>query len=226
MTSFVGFPAGKVRFTSIPDVFFSELVPQIDTLAELKLILHMFWAINHQTGYPRYVTVAELESEESLMTGLVANGGHEAASAPLRDAIESALARGVLIRLSMTLSTGKVEYLFLNTAEARKAVAEVQAGELVLDEPGKASELPLVTEFPGIFGLFEQNLGLIPPILAEELAEAARTYPPDWIADAFRIAAQQNVRKWRYVRSILERWQHDGKDDGQPIARHRARRAP
>jgi DNA replication protein len=35
MEGFSGFPAGKVRFTSIPNLFFSELLPLIDDLAEL-----------------------------------------------------------------------------------------------------------------------------------------------------------------------------------------------
>ena len=34
MSPFTGFPSGKVRFTSIPAPFFSDLLPEIDQLGE------------------------------------------------------------------------------------------------------------------------------------------------------------------------------------------------
>jgi DnaD/phage-associated family protein len=79
-------------------------------------------------------------------------------------------------------------------------------------------------ESPGIFELYEQNIGLLQPLLAEELAEAESTYPASWIVDAFRIAAEHNVRNWRYIKSILERWQRDGKDDEGPLTDRGRRR--
>nr|MBC8263927.1 DnaD domain protein [Anaerolineales bacterium] len=36
--------------------------------------------------------------------------------------------------------------------------------------------------------------------------------PADWIEEAFRIAVEHNARRWRYVRSVLERWATGGKD--------------
>ena len=54
---------------------------------------------------------------------------------------------------------------------------------------------------------------MLPPLLAEELREAERTYPYDWIEEAFRLAIRQNKRRWSYIRAILERWQSDGKGE-------------
>jgi DNA replication protein DnaD len=34
-----------------------------------------------------------------------------------------------------------------------------------------------------------------------------------WIEEAFKIAVEKNVRNWRYIRAILERWQTEGKSD-------------
>ncbi|MBC7239383.1 MAG: DnaD domain protein, partial [Chloroflexi bacterium] len=72
---------------------------------------------------------------------------------------------------------------------------------------------------PNIFELYEQNIGLLQPLLAQELEEAARDYPPEWIEDAFRIAVERNVRHWRYIRAILERWATEGRD-GKPGLEH------
>jgi DNA replication protein len=66
-----------------------------------------------------------------------------------------------------------------------------------------------------IFALYEQNVGIITPIIAEELKDAERLYPPEWIEDAFKEAAELNKRSWRYIARILERWASEGKDSGE-----------
>ncbi|MBI2976543.1 MAG: primosomal replication protein N, partial [Chloroflexi bacterium] len=40
MKGFSGFPSSKVRSTPVPNPFFSELLPQIDHLGELKVTLY------------------------------------------------------------------------------------------------------------------------------------------------------------------------------------------
>ena len=63
---------------------------------------------------------------------------------------------------------------------------------------------------PGIFDLYEGQIGMLTPIIAERLIDAEKTYPPDWIAEAFREAAANNAHSWRYIEAILTRWQKDG----------------
>ena len=57
-------------------------------------------------------------------------------------------------------------------------------------------------------------MGLLQPLVADELRQAEREYPSEWIEEAFRLAAEANVRRWSYVRAILERWSTEGKGDG------------
>jgi DNA replication protein len=66
-----------------------------------------------------------------------------------------------------------------------------------------------------IFVLYEQNIGLITPMIAEELKDAERLYPPEWIEEAFREAVELNKHSWRYIARILERWASEGKDSGE-----------
>jgi DNA replication protein len=51
-------------------------------------------------------------------------------------------------------------------------------------------------------------------MIADELRDAEQTYPMRWIQEAIQLAVENNVRKWRYVLSILERWRQEGKKDG------------
>src|SRR5579872_6957231 len=66
-------------------------------------------------------------------------------------------------------------------------------------------------ERPNIFILYEQNIGLLSPLIADELRDAADSYPAEWIETAFREAVLHNKRKWTYIRAILRRWETEGR---------------
>jgi DnaD/phage-associated family protein len=211
MTVFSGFPSGKLTFVRLPDLFFSELLPQIDHLAELKVTLHIFWLLQSKKGSLQYVTLRELLGDGTLLRGLqgIAPSPEEA----LREGLERAVARGTLLHL-VGVEDGE-HFYFVNSAQGRRTVEQVQLGEIQLAAGGVRVEPAVPTERPNIFILYEQNIGLLQPIIAEELEEAERTYPQEWIEEAFRIAVERNVRNWKYVRRILERWATEGKDEGR-----------
>ncbi len=77
---------------------------------------------------------------------------------------------------------------------------------------------------PNIYVLYEQNIGPLTPLLADELKEAEDSYPAAWIEDAFRESVELNKRSWRYIQRILERWATEGK--GDETARQRRKDDP
>lgn len=218
MREFTGFPAGKVKFTPLPNLFFSELLPAIDDLAELKVTLHVFWLLHRKRGHPRYVTSRELSADGVLLKGLMALG--KPPEEALQEGLERGVARGTLLRLVAETDDGEEQWYFLNTDDGRRTVAKIKSGALKLGVTFVPSE-PQAVERPNIFVLYEQNIGMLSPIIAEELRDAEQTYPDAWIEEAFRIAVERNARNWRYVRSILERWATRGKDDGLKKDRRR-----
>jgi len=210
---FPGFPAGRLSYTPLPDLFFSELLPAIDDLSELKLLLHCFWRIQKQRGPLRYVTRKMLAAEAGLRRGLASDD--DALEEALDRALAQAVGRGTLLAVTVSQDGTPETCYFLNTEEGRRAVARVQRGETELVAlPVPESGAPSETR-PNIFVLYEQTIGLLQPIIADELRDAEQTYPAEWIEEAFRIAAERNVRNWRYVRAILQRWVAQGKDDGK-----------
>ena len=74
-------------------------------------------------------------------------------------------------------------------------------------------EARLKVERPNIFALYEQNIGLLTPLIADQLRDMEKSYPPDWIDEAFTIAVAGNKRALRYIQAILKRWETDGKDE-------------
>jgi len=124
--------------------------------------------------------------KELLAHELMASLGETA----LRQGLELALAHGVLSHSNVDINGEKEDIYFTK------------------DDSHTASNL-------NIFALYEQNIGMITPMIAEELKEAEKLYPPQWIEEAFKEAVTLNKRNWRYIARILERWASEGKDIGE-----------
>lgn len=209
MQGFSGFPAGKTKHFKIPAPFFSELLPLIDHLAELKVTLYCLWALQQQDGKYRYVRFSEIATDEIFMAGLSTKKNER--EAILRDACERAVARGTLFHVTVQLPMPAVreDVYFMNTPEGRAALDALEQGAWV---PGDATRpIQLITERPTIFTLYEQNIGNLTPLISDQLRDAEKEYPEGWIAEAIQIAVEQNKRSWSYVRAILDRWLKEGK---------------
>ena len=211
---FAGFPNGRLRFTPVPDVFFSELLPAIDDLAELKVTLHCLWRLHRVEREPRYLLLNELEADPALLGALA--GEREEALPALREALARAVTRGSLLRLEDRQS-GQA-WLFLNSQQGREAFERAARGELSLEGVPSGTVVQPVAERPNIYALYEQNIGVLQPLIADQLRDAEATYPAEWIEEAFRVAVEQNARSWAYVRKVLERWAREGKDGGPRLS--------
>ncbi len=211
---FPGFPEGRLLATVLPSLFFSEVVGQIDDLGELKLALYLFWRIGQKKSYPRFVTRREVEADPIIRAGL-AHLGEEA----LGRALERVVERGLLLRRRMELGGTIDECYFVNSAGGRRAVRDLESGRLDLGQVVLPEEGSVRRERATVFRLYEENVGLLTPLIIEALREAERRYPGEWIEDAFRQAVAYNRRNWRYIQRILERWAVEGKDDEVPWRR-------
>ena len=63
---------------------------------------------------------------------------------------------------------------------------------------------------PNIYRTYENEIGLLTPMIADALKDAEQHYPPDWITAALQQAARNNARRWSYAEAILKRWKVDG----------------
>ncbi|MFC1904587.1 DnaD domain-containing protein [Chloroflexota bacterium] len=212
MKQFNGFPA-KMQFTPIPNVFFSSLLPQISDIAELKITLHIFHALYQKRGYPRFITYRELSGNTNLISNLMESG--KAPNEVLLNALEMAVRRGTILQMVVERDGEPEPIYFLNTASDRQIIAKIQSGELKLSglEAGRQTYIE-AGEPPDLFTLYEQNIGMLTPLIAEELREAEKLYPEAWIKDAIKEAVSLNKRNWRYINAILERWVAEGRSNG------------
>lgn len=89
------------------------------------------------------------------------------------------------------------------------------------DTDKDTEEEPARGEPPNVYRLYENNIGVLTPIVADKLSLAEKEYPEPWFEKAIAIAVENNARNWGYVHAILERWKTQGfQDDGKkPKAR-------
>ena len=207
-----GFPA-KMQFTPLPNFFFSNLLPQISDITELKTTLHILGALYHKRGYPRFITYSELLANKSLMSSF-----KEATEPPdkiLKSALKMATERGTILHVVLDRDGTPEDIYLLNTESDRQVVTKIQNGELSLSGlKAKGQTYTELEELPDIFTLYEQNIGMLTPMIAEELREAEKLYPVNWIRDAIKEAVTHGKRKWSYISAILESWSAEGKSDG------------
>lgn len=208
---FNGFP-DRVRNIPAPAPLFGTLLEQIDDLAELKCLLRVLWLLQQKKGYPRFVTHSEALSDRTLATSIQGDAG------TVSRALDACVRRGTLA-MAIVEREGDEERLYaLNTDRDRRALAQAASDAFVvgnsLTEPTR-EPWDTAVERPNIFALYESNIGMLSPMIADELKEAETLYPTDWIEDAFREAALQNVRNWRYIVRILESWEREGRSRGQ-----------
>lgn len=209
---FTGVPNGRIAFTSVPNIIFSELLPLMDDVAQIQVTLHVFYLLSQKKGSPRYVTFEELRGDATLMQSLAFKPEQ------LKRGLEKGVACGALLQVQ---ADGAAWYFF-NSPESRRALEKIQNGELKLAADARVVNQD-AQETPNIFKLYEQNIGALTPIIADELKEAETDYPPQVILDAFRIAAENNVRSWKYVSKILLDWTRKSQDEKtrRPSSRER-----
>lgn len=207
MRGFSGFPP-KGRLTKIPGQFFTELLPQIDNLAELKVTLYAFWRLQQQEGQLAFLRKREALADAEFMSGLGAREDQQEAA--LNEGLERASARGTLLYVQVKHAGQMEDLYFINTPKGRAAVEGIEQGKWFPTIEDVAPSHVLVDR-PNIFRIYEQNIGPLTPLIADMLTELENDYGLVWVEEAITIAVKRNVRNLPYVEAILKRWQQEGR---------------
>jgi DnaD/phage-associated family protein len=214
--SFTGFSRGTL-YTPVPNPFFGPLLEQIGELAELKVTLRGLWLFHRKRGWPRTLSLDEFLADRTLLRAVGSPGKDPGAE--IRRGLQLAVARGTFLLYQPESDAPERGVYLLNTDSDRSALDRLRAeGSPAREEDAPPTQDPAAawTEKPNIFALYEENIGMLSPLLAEELKDAEQLYPRLWVEDAFEIAVTENKRSWRYIAGVLRRWAAEGKDHGKP----------
>ena len=209
MAPFEGFP-DRSEFTPVPNLLFSQLLEEIDDSLALKCFLRALWLHSQKKGSPAILTQGDLLSDRTLARVVSASG----------ESIEAVLDRtaslGLLLHLKVESDRGLFDVYVPNTERGRRDLQRLKDSRPDLEISDGHMTAPEAASKPNIFSLYEANIGIMNPLIAEELKDAELQYPEAWIEEAFREAVAHNARKWQYIEAILKRWKTEGKDDGEP----------
>jgi len=61
-----------------------------------------------------------------------------------------------------------------------------------------------------VYTAYEQNIGLLTPVIADGLKADVDQYSPEWVVSAIEYAARQEKRNLAYVEGTLKGWKRDG----------------
>lgn len=196
----------------VPLEFFGEILPLCRDLAELRATL----LVVEQAGLRRSPLVPlDALLAPHLASRTMGMDAPEPAQQRLVRALERAVASGALLRVAA--GNGELQSVSygLGTA-ANRALAErsrrgdAEAARRLALPDGMASEVSR----PNAFALYERHIGPLTPLLAERLRDAESSYPREWIEEAILQAVQYNRRTWRYVETLLARWESTGSPRG------------
>ena len=194
--------------------FLLRLVRDVWNPVELKVIL----AVAALGGASEPVAERDLLADADVLAGVRSDGSSRSAPDRAREALGAAVARNTLIALAT--DDDKRWYVLATEENRRKAHSEAF---IIPDLP---EPTPLPIERPGIYALYEQNIGLLSPLIADRLADALLRYPEIWIAEAIGEAVAYNRRSWRYIERILENWATEGRSDETHRRDHETDNAP
>lgn len=226
-----GFPA-RARCTPVPDLFFARYLPRLQDPSELKTFLHVWWRIHRRArGTVPALRVTDLESDPTLARSL-RGGAASAAEIPRPEgrrsssehsndwpgieglgetgpsavlaALDGLVAAGLLVEAMVGDGPDAEKWVFRNDPAGRRARDRAQAEGLPREAPSGEAPLTQMGE-TSIYALYEENIGPLTPLIAEELADAEALHSPQRIEAAFKAAVEANVRRWSYVKAVLER---------------------
>jgi DNA replication protein len=211
---FAGYPrnAGAIP---VPMLFFTSVLPLIKDINELKITISIFKLIKFKRGYLKFVTLKEILKNHDIREGITASEGEEAGML-IEKAVNLAVKHGSLLNARLVINGDTEDIYIINQQPDKNTLEKILKGESSVSNfdliPAKVGDLPVIDN---IYKLYEQNIGIITPLIAEELKKAEELYSLEWIKEAFSEAIKQNIRNWKYISRILERWTEEGKTDGK-----------
>ncbi len=196
-----GFPlSDDFAATRIPNTVLGRVLASIYDADEIKLILRAIWLLEHQRGYPRYITRDDLRRDRVLSVAIADQSDFDRI-------LKSAIERGVFVEVSINNNI----YLMFNTESARRATIEVAPPTDILNNDDNSWETPAVsTTTTDAFRAYEENIGLLSPMIRQSILAALEDFTDEDISRAVRIAVENESRSWSFVAGVLRRWARDG----------------
>jgi len=79
----------------------------------------------------------------------------------------------------------------------------------------KETTTTTLAEFGEVCTVYESNIGLLTPMIGDQIKDALKDYPSSWIIEGIQEAVNSEARSFRYVLGCLKNWKRDGKSTSE-----------
>lgn len=200
------------NYTQVPNDFF-EMAADMGE-AELKVVLCL---IRETFGYHRETCELSIRAL-ARQAGLTPRNAFTGA--------EKAIARGLIEKKKTVSLTNTTKWRAVVTGDTVVLSKRIRTVSPRTSKPPVKEIKETIKEtnedddaLRKISRAYESEIGMLTPMIADELREASTTYPVQWIMDAIRESATQNKRGWKYVLAILTRWKAQGNQEAMKPVR-------
>jgi len=200
---------------SVPEALLTGITAEIGEIEELQVVLAVFRIAADLGGIEHPISEEAVGRDRWLRRALRTEGSPNAPTERIEKGFALATGRGTLLRFTTRTADETHVWCYLNTIENQTHLARMATGIAAPPEALRHGDATPVVEpeQPNVFRLYEQNIGLLTPLIAERIVGALERYPGAWIEEAIVEAVTYNRRNWRYIARILENWAVAGRGD-------------
>lgn len=215
---FQGFVVATEPSVEMPRAFFTDVLPGLTDLSEIQVTLAFFRIASESGGIEQPIDEGSVRRDRPLRSALRIPGSPREPDARIATGLDLAVGRGSLLRFVAEHHDGERIWYYVNTPANQALVSAMARGAVAPPTTVRQTDdMPTIRpERPNVFRLYEQNVGLLTPLIAEQLIAALETYPQPWIEEAIAEAVAYNRRSWRYVQRILDQWATNGRQPPSP----------
>ncbi|MGI8975323.1 MAG: DnaD domain-containing protein [Thermomicrobiales bacterium] len=213
---FAGFNAHQRGNVVVPAAFFTELLPEISDINELRVLLALIRLVSDESTLESPLPETRILQDRALLESVRVDGiTSRIGRQTILHGLELLIARGVVLRVAAENSGRSDSWYFLHTPVTREFVEAIRRGAISPPRSMWTEDQPpsITADPPTPFLLYEQNIGPLTPMVADRITRAIQEYPAAWIEDAIEEAVAYNRRNWKYIEAILESWTAQGRSE-------------
>ena len=197
------------KMIPFPVQLFTEILPRLHNESQLRATLYTWYAIMSKGSGQRYVYLSQLLTDPVLLSWFTHLGGKNG----IQRGLDQSCREGIFLQLQI----GEDDKILAPNDESGARLITDMKSESVAHHNQSRDSSPETnyerTVVSNVVEKYENEIGMLTPVIADMIAIAEQMYPTTWILEALDIAAQSNARSWKYVTAILARWKNEGKNN-------------
>ena len=197
------------KMIPVPAQLFTEILPRLHNESQLRATLYTRYAIMSKGSGQRYVYLSQLLTDPVLLSWFTHLGGKNG----IQRGLDQSCREGIFLQLQI----GEDDKILAPNDESGARLITDMKSESVAHHNQSRDSSPETnyerTVVSNVVEKYENEIGMLTPVIADMIAIAEQMYPTTWILEALDIAAQSNARSWKYVTAILARWKNEGKNN-------------